>query len=78
MCDETGALLLRAAVTAPPDKGRANAALVALLADFLSVAPSEIALVRGAAQRCKTLRIADPEGTRLALFRRRMAALPRD
>lgn len=48
---------LSAWVTAPPDKGRANAALIELLADALGVPASAISLESGAGSRLKRLRI---------------------
>jgi uncharacterized protein YggU (UPF0235/DUF167 family) len=52
---------LRLAVAAPPEGGRANAAVCALLAMALHVAPSAIAVVQGGSAREKTCRIAgDP------------------
>jgi hypothetical protein len=48
---------LRVRVTAAPEGGEANRAVIALLADALGVAPSRIALVRGAASRDKLFRI---------------------
>ena len=50
---------LQASVTAPPDKGKANAGLVALLAKALGLAPSSILLETGEASRLKRLRLAD-------------------
>ncbi len=50
-----GVLQLR--VTAPPDKGRANAAVVALLADALGVAKSRVRIVRGQSSRDKVLTV---------------------
>lgn len=44
---------LRAHVTAPPEDGRANAAVQALLAGALGVAPSRLRLLRGATARDK-------------------------
>jgi uncharacterized protein YggU (UPF0235/DUF167 family) len=44
-------------VTAPPEGGRANKAVVALLADRLGVAKSSISIVRGHRGRDKLLRI---------------------
>ena len=40
-----GVLLVR--VTAPPEKGRANAAVIALLADALGVAKTSVHITRG-------------------------------
>lgn len=44
---------LRAHVTAPPEDGRANAAVLALLARALGVAPSRLRLRHGATSRDK-------------------------
>jgi uncharacterized protein len=49
---------VRVDVTAPPDKGKANAAVIALLAKALRIAPSFITLDRGETARDKRLRIA--------------------
>ncbi len=49
---------LRVSLSAPPADGRANAALVAFLADLLDVPRARITLVTGASSRTKTLRIA--------------------
>ena len=38
-------------VTAPPDKGRANAAVVSMLAQALGVAKSRVRIVRGQTSR---------------------------
>jgi uncharacterized protein len=48
---------LRVRVTAPPTEGRANEAVIALLADALGVARSSIEIVSGAAGRDKLVRI---------------------
>ena len=47
----------RVRVTAAPEGGAANRAVIALLAEALGVAPSRIALVRGAAARDKMFRV---------------------
>lgn len=52
-----GAPLLRLAVTEPPEDGRANQAVLRLLADRLGVAPSACTLLRGAAAREKLVRV---------------------
>ena len=49
--------VLRLRVTAAPHDGEANHAVIGLLADALGVAPSRVALVRGATTRDKFLRI---------------------
>ncbi len=48
---------LKIAVTAPPDKGKANAAVTALLAKTFGVAKSSVTLMAGETDRRKTLRI---------------------
>jgi uncharacterized protein len=58
---QAGALRVR--VTAAPEDGRANRAVIELLADALSVPPSSIALVRGATSRDKWFRL--PAGAAL-------------
>ena len=65
--------VLRLRVTAAPHDGRANAAVVDLLADALDVAPSRVALVRGATSRDKLFRIA---GLSLAEVRARIPLTP--
>lgn len=47
----------RIAVTAPPEDGRANAAVADVLARALGVAPSRLTLLRGAASRDKVFRL---------------------
>ncbi len=62
-----GVLQLR--VTAPSDKGRASAAVVALLADALGVAKSRVRIVRGQSSRDKVLTVESltPEDVRVIL-----------
>lgn len=50
-----GVLQLR--VTAPPDKGRANAAVVSMLAQALGVAKSRVRIVRGQTSRNKVVTV---------------------
>ena len=52
--DATG---IRVAVFAPPEDGKANAAVQALLAHALGVAKSRLSLVRGATSRDKVFRL---------------------
>lgn len=53
---------LRAAVTAAPEDGKANAAVVALLAESWQLPKSTFAVIKGAAARDKTVSVAgDPE-----------------
>lgn len=55
--DAKGQAWLSASVTAPPDKGRANAALIDLLAGTLGIARSLISLEAGDTSRLKRVRI---------------------
>jgi len=48
---------LKIAVTAPPEDGRANAALVELLRDWLDMKRSQVELAGGATNRNKTFLI---------------------
>ena len=60
--DADGDPVLKAAVTAPPEKGKANAALVALLAKAWRLPKSAIAISAGASGRRKSVTIAgDPQ-----------------
>lgn len=67
--DETGRGWLQVAVTAVPENGRANKAVVALLAKRWKLPKSSFALVRGATDRRKTFEIteADPEALQARL-----------
>lgn len=56
--DGAGQCWLSAAVTAPPDKGRANAALIELLAETLGLPRSSLSLEAGETSRLKRVRIA--------------------
>ena len=54
---------LRVSVTAAPEDGKANRAVIALLAETFGVAPSSINLVRGATSRDKWFRL--PQGVKI-------------
>ena len=70
--DAGGRAHLAARVSAPPDKGAANAALEKLLAKALGLPKRSVTLTRGQTTRVKTLELAgDPE----ALAARLEAAL---
>lgn len=59
--DDSGTPVLRAQVTAPPEDGKANAALIALLARRWHVAKSAVTLLQGASGRRKLVQVAgDP------------------
>ncbi|MDH3846151.1 MAG: DUF167 domain-containing protein [Gammaproteobacteria bacterium] len=61
-----GRLLVR--TTAAPSDGKANKAVVKLLAGFLDIAPSRIRVVRGQTQRNKLVRISGPVVLPPAIF----------
>lgn len=63
--------VLRVRVTAPPVEGEANAAVRALLARALGVAPGAVSVVRGARGRDKLVAVA---GLALDQIRARLAA----
>ena len=48
---------LKVCVTAAPEKGRANAAVVAVIAGWLDVPKSSVALLAGAASPAKTVQV---------------------
>jgi uncharacterized protein (TIGR00251 family) len=57
-----GRRILKAAVTAPPESGRANEALLQLLARAWQLPRLRFSIVQGASNRDKTVRVAgDPE-----------------
>ena len=64
--------MLRVRVKAPPTNGRANAALLKILAKILGVPPSNIAIVRGARSRRKLVAV---EGLSQGQVNRRLASL---
>ena len=70
---EDGSAALSVRVRAVPDKGAANAAVTALLAETLAVPKSRIVLTAGATARLKTFLI---EGDGAALAARLMAQCP--
>jgi len=53
-----GEARLRVAVTAPPEDGKANDAVIALLAKAWRVPKRAVTVIRGAASRHKTVRVA--------------------
>lgn len=63
---------LKVSVAAPPERGKANAAVVTLLAEALGVPASAITIASGAASQDKVARIdLDPDS-----IRKRLAAGP--
>jgi uncharacterized protein len=72
-----GGCIVKASVTAPPEAGRANEALLQLLASAWRVPCRDLAIVAGAASRQKIVHVAgDPQplADRLGVL---VAALPR-
>ncbi len=65
-----GSVVLRVRVSAVPDKGRANAAVIALIAKALGIPKNSISLVSGDTGRLKTVSVAGPAQ---ALFARASA-----
>ena len=60
-----GARVLKVAVSAPPEDGKANAALIELLARALKVPRGAVSIAAGAASRRKLVDIAgDPDALR--------------
>jgi uncharacterized protein (TIGR00251 family) len=55
--ERDGRLVVR--VTAPPVDGKANDALIRLIAKRAQIAPSRVRVVRGHSARNKTVRVAD-------------------
>ncbi len=51
---------LKARVSAPPESGKANAALIALLAKTLGIAKSHIAIAAGQSGRLKQVDVSGP------------------
>lgn len=64
----------KVAVTAPPERGRANADVVRLLARALDVPPACVTLVKGSAARDKVIEI---EGITTEEAERRLAGVRR-
>ena len=59
--DAAGQVFLKVRVRAVPEKGKANAAIEALIAKALGLPKSAVAVEKGETQRIKTVRIsADP------------------
>lgn len=64
--DADGGVRLKIQVTAAPEDGKANAAIVKLLAKTLKLPKSAVELTAGAASRSKTLRIGGVDAETLA------------
>jgi uncharacterized protein len=68
-----GRCVLKARVRVPASEGEANAALVALVARALGVAPRAVTLVAGDTARIKRLRIAGETSTLAAVLEKLVA-----
>lgn len=62
---DDGSAVLRVRVSAVPDKGKANAAVVVMIAKALGVPKSSVSVVSGETSRLKTLDVAG-DGAALA------------
>lgn len=71
-----GQTALKAAVTAPAQEGRANAALLQLLAREWRVPRRDLAILAGAASRSKLVRVAGDPQRLMARLGALIAALP--
>ena len=71
-----GEHLINASVTAPPQGGRANAALLQLLARAWGLKRGELSIVAGAASRSKTVHVAGDPQHLLAKLSGAIAGLP--
>ena len=68
---------LKIAVSAPPEGGKANAAIIELLAKFFATAKSNIAVASGASSRLKQIDIAGDGASLAAVLEAWAAAEPR-
>ena len=60
--DHGGKPVLKAYVTTPPEDGKANAALLALVADWLGVPKSSVSMASGQKSRLKSVAVeGDPD-----------------
>ena len=57
--------VLRVRVTAPPEDGKANAAVIVLLAESLGIARSRVRITRGHSYRDKLVEVESMDGVEL-------------
>ncbi len=74
VADGHGGWALKAAVTAPPVDGRANAALLHLLAAHFGLKPGDLAVIGGASSRTKTIAITGDPALLAAAIAKRLQA----
>jgi uncharacterized protein len=72
--DGEGRAYLKVRVRAPPEDGKANAALTALIAKALGLAKSKVSVARGASARLKALEIAGVSEAEMAALIARFGA----
>ena len=68
--------VLKAYVTAPPEDGKANAALTALIAGWLGVPKSRVTVASGQKSRLKSVAVAGDPGALIAKVELLLAGLP--
>jgi uncharacterized protein len=66
-------LVLKAYVTAPPEDGKANAALTVLVAGWLGVPKSKVTVAAGQKSRLKTVSVAGDPAELMAKVKRLLA-----
>lgn len=71
-----GAAVLRVSITAPPAEGRANEALLQLLAKEWRLPRRDLAIVRGLKSRIKLVHVAGDASSLLARVAAALAELP--
>ncbi len=69
-----GGLVFAARVRAAPDKGKANAALIKLVASWLGASASSVEIITGQTSRLKLVSVKGDAGDLDQLLRRRMKA----
>jgi uncharacterized protein (TIGR00251 family) len=72
VADSEGRVHLKVAVTAPPEEGKANAALIALLGKTWKLPKSAFEIVGGATDRRKTLLLRGDSASLLAALTARL------
>lgn len=73
IADGRGGAALKVAVTAPAEDGRANAALVKLLARELVLKPGDVTVMKGMSTRSKVIAIAGDPARLAPMLRERLS-----
>jgi hypothetical protein len=71
-------MVLKARVRALPEEGRANAALVKLIASWLKLPPSQVSVAQGSKSRIKHIAIEGDAGQLTRLVEARLSELARE